>query len=305
LLNGLTFRNYGEMDYAEPVPKDATFAQIYQDYQQGNGKITFQQSIGIERLRHYTAPDYPGWNLKITDVQRVDRFQREFRKAEQTGDWPNLIMVFLGQDHTSGTKPGMPTPRAHLADNDLALGRLVETISHSKFWRKTCIFVIEDDPQDGFDHVDGHRSICLVVSPYTKRGQVVSRFYNQTSVVHTIERILGLSPMNQMDALAPLMNDCFTDTPNWTPYKALANRVPLDEVNEDVNQLHGLKRAWALRSDALDFTRMDQADEDTLNRILWHAAQGVAALYPAHLTGKHGRGLNALKLRHATTEESR
>jgi YVTN family beta-propeller protein len=305
LLHGLTFRNYGEMGYAEPVPKDATFAQIYKDYQQGNGKITFQQSIGIERLRHYTAPDYPGWNLKITDVQRVDRFQSEFRKAELTGDWPNLILVFLGQDHTSGTKPGMPTPRAHLADNDLALGRLVEMISHSKFWQKTCIFVIEDDPQDGFDHVDGHRSICLVVSPYTKRGQVVSRFYNQTSVVHTIERILGLSPMNQMDALAPIMDACFMDTPNWTPYKALANSVPLNEVNKEVNQLHGQERAWALRSYALDFTRMDQADEDTLNRIIWHAAQGVAAPYPAHLAGKHGRGLNALKLRHATTEQLR
>src|SRR5207248_10742079 len=135
------------------------------------------------------------------------------------GNWPNLTIVYLPNDHTSGTTPGLPTPRAQVADNDLALGRVVEAISHSRFWPKTCIFVIEDDPQDGFDHVDGHRSLCLVISPYTHRGKVISRFYNQTSVLHTMERILGLPPMNQMDALAPLMTECFMDRPDLTPYK--------------------------------------------------------------------------------------
>ena len=133
----------------------------------------------------------------------------------------------------------MPTPRAHMADNDLALGRLVEAISKSKFWPKTCIFVIEDDPQDGFDHVDGHRSLCLVASPYTRRKAVVSRFYNQTSVLHTMERILGLPPMNQMDALAPVMDACFTDRPDPTPYTARPATVPLDELNKKVQELPG------------------------------------------------------------------
>src|ERR1044071_6951327 len=110
---------------------------------------------------------------------------------------PNVNIITLNNDHTNGTRPGSPTPRAQVADNDLALGRVVEGLSKSKFWPKTCIFVIEDDPQDGFDHVDGHRSPCLVVSPYTKRGAVIHDFYNQTSVLHTMQRILGLSAMNQ------------------------------------------------------------------------------------------------------------
>jgi YVTN family beta-propeller protein len=301
LAHGLSLRNYGEMDYAEPVPKETTFAQIYQDYRSGAGKIPFTQSIGIERLRHYTAPGYPGWNLKITDGQRVDRFLAEFHKAEKSRDWPNFVLVFLPQDHTAGASTGSPTPRACVADNDLALGRLVEAISHSKFWPKTCIFVIEDDPQDGFDHVDGHRSTCLVVSPYAKRKQVISHFYNQTSVLHTMERILGLPPMNQMDALAPLMDDCFTDKPDLTPYALRPNSTPLNEMNPDVSQLPAKEASWALRSQKLDFTRNDEADEDTLNRVLWHAARGVAVPYPVHLAGAHGRGLRSLKLRLAAT----
>jgi Phosphoesterase family len=207
------------------------------------------------------------------------------------------VLVYLPQDHTSGTNPDFPTPRAHMADNDLALGRLVEAISHSRFWPKTCIFVIEDDPQDGFDHVDGHRSVCLLVSPYTKRKQVVSTFYNQTSVLHTIEHILGLPPMNQLDALAPIMIDCFTSAPDLTPYQALQARVALDEVNKKVTQLQGEERQWALCSQRLNFSAADLADEDTLNRILWHAAHGSRKPYPGHLAGGHGLGLAALKLR--------
>jgi YVTN family beta-propeller protein len=297
LLHGLRFRNFGEMDYTEPIPKDATFGDIFQDYRAGTAKIKFAHSVGIDRLRHYTAPSYPGWNLKITDNQRVDQFLHEFRQAEQKGDWPNLVLVYLPQDHTSGTNPDFPTPRAHMADNDLALGRLVEAISHSRFWPKTSIFVIEDDPQDGFDHVDGHRSVCLLVSPYTKRKQVVSTFYNQTSVLHTIEHILGLPPMNQLDARAPIMIDCFTGASDLTPYQALQAKVALDEVNKKVGELQGEERQWTLRSQRLNFGSADLADEDTLNRILWHAARGAQTPYPAHLAGGHGLGLTALKLR--------
>jgi YVTN family beta-propeller protein len=299
LMHGLTFRNYGEMDYTKPVPEDTTFEEVFQDYRNGTGKVAFKHSVGIERLRHYTAPSYPGWNLKITDNQRIDQFLQEFRKQEQTGDWPNLVLVYLPQDHTSGTKPDFPTPRAHLADNDLALGRLVEAISNSRYWPKTCIFVVEDDPQDGFDHVDGHRSICLVVSPYTRRKKVISEFYNQTSVLHTMEQILGLPPMNQMDALAPIMTGCFVDTPDLAPYHTLPARVALNEVNKKVSLLQREDQWWATRSQQLDFGSADQADEDSLNRILWSAARGGQAPYPAHLAGSHGRGLAALKLRHA------
>jgi YVTN family beta-propeller protein len=191
LAAGLSFRNYGEMDYAEPVPADATFTDIYEDFVKGTRRIRFTQNIGIENLRRYSCREYPGWNMRIPDVLRAEVFLRELKEFERKDYFPNLVIIYLPQDHTSGTQPGMPTPRAHVADNDLALGRIVEAISKSKFWAKTCIFVIEDDPQDGFDHVDGHRSLCLVISPYTKRGAVVSEFYNQSSVLHTICRILG------------------------------------------------------------------------------------------------------------------
>ena len=155
----------------------------------------------------------------------------------------------------------------------------------------------EDDPQNGFDHVDGHRSLCLVVSPYTKRGAVVSKFYNQTSVLHTMSRMFGIPPMNQMVAAAPLMTDCFNGTPNFSSYRCRPNQVPLDEMNKEVSELQGAELHWALQSIAEPFEEVDRADEDTLNRILWHSVKGVDAPYPAHLAGAHGRGLQALGLR--------
>src|SRR5690606_27439176 len=124
-------------------------------------------------LTRYSCLDYPGWHMAIPDVLRADVFLKELAGFEKGGGLPNFTIVYLPQDHGSGTSPGFPTPRAHVADNDLALGRIVEGITRSRFWPKTCIFVVEDDPQDGFDHVDGHRSLCLVVSPYTRRGAVV------------------------------------------------------------------------------------------------------------------------------------
>lgn len=297
LLAGLTFRNFGEMDYAEPVPAGASFVDILRDHRGRAGRIRFQQSIGVENLRRYSSRDYPGWNMRIPDVLRAERFLAELRRAERAGEWPALSIVYLPQDHTSGASPGAPTPRAHLADNDLALGRVLEGVSRSRFWPRTCVFVIEDDPQDGFDHVDGHRSLCFVVSPYTRRGVVVSRFYNQTSVIHTIERILGLPPMNQMDAGSPLMTECFTARRDLRPYRALPARVPLDELNPPASALRGERRRLALRSARLPLERPDEADEDELNRILWHLARGVDAPYPAHLAGAHGRGLRARGLR--------
>jgi len=296
LAHGLSFRNYGEFNTTTTVPDEAPFLDIYRDYQNKTGRIQFKHAIGIDRLRQYSHPDFHGWNMNISDVQRMDVFLEEFRQFEESGTLPNLIIMALPQDHGSGTSPGSPTPRSHMADNDLAVGRLVEAVSKSKFWPKTCIFINEDDPQNGFDHVDGHRSICLVISPYTKRGAVVSQFYNQTSVLHTIERMLGLPPMNQMDALAPLMTDCFTETPDFTPYQALPNNIPLDELNPAMTQLNEKQRVWAELSLAQNFRMVDRADEDSLNRIIWHAVKGVDAPYPDAWAGPHGKGLAALGL---------
>ena len=296
LFHGLTFRNYGEMDYAEPVPSGSSFKIIYEDFVKQEGTITFKQVIGVERLRRYSCRSFPGWNMRIPDVLRAEAFLAELRDYDQKGEWLNFMIVYLPQDHATGTSPGYPTPRAHLADNDLALGRIVEGITQSRFWPKTCIFVVEDDPQAGYDHVDGHRSIGLVISPYTKRGVVLSNFYNQTSVLHTMERILGLPAMNQLDALAPLMGACFMPQPDLRPYTALPNRIPLDEMNPELKSLRGKARYWAERSLEQDFEGFDRADEDTLNRILWHAMKGVDEPYPVHLAGAHGTGLKARNL---------
>src|SRR5205823_1313375 len=190
--------------------------------------------------------------------------------------FPNLTYVFLPCDHTNGTSPAWPTPRAMVADNDLAVGRIVEAISKSPFWPKTCIFIVEDDPQNGFDHVDGHRTVALVLSPYTKRKVVDRTNYNQTSMVKTIELILGLPPMNQLDLSATPMRSCFTETADLTPYQAVANRVALDEMNPPVAKLDGKARYWALKSLELNLDEGDAIDEDTLNRILWFSVRGEA-----------------------------
>jgi hypothetical protein len=297
LLHGRSFRNYGEMAKTDIVTKGAGFTQIYQDWKNGTKKVALKQTIAIESLRRYSCPDYPGWNLKVPDALRLNVFMKEFEEAKAKRQWPNFITVYLPSDHTSGTSEGAPTPAAQAADNDLAVGKLVEAISHSPFWAKTCIFVIEDDPQAGFDHVDGHRSVCWVVSPYTKRGQIVSEFYNQTSVLHTMELMLGLPPMNQLDAMAPAMSDCFVNEPDLSPYTALPNRVPLDQMNPKKAALKGASLAFAQQSDAMDLTEPDKADENTFNRILWHALRGEASPYPAEFAGAHGRGLKSLKLK--------
>jgi hypothetical protein len=153
--------------------------------------------------------------------------------------FPNFIIMLLPNDHTSGTRPGMPTPQAAVADNDLALGQIVEAISRSRFWKETCILVTEDDPQAGLDHVDGHRTVGLVISPYTKRGEVISTYYSQINMVRTIESILGLPPMNQFDMTASPMTDCFTAKPDFTPYTALKNIIPLDQLNPQLTSLEG------------------------------------------------------------------
>ncbi|HEY0866612.1 MAG TPA: bifunctional YncE family protein/alkaline phosphatase family protein, partial [Fimbriimonas sp.] len=288
---GKTFRNFGEFDYAEPVPESATFLDIFRDFQSGAGKIKFTSNIGVERLKQNSHLETPGWNMKIPDVLRAQTFLREFEKMKASGKMPNLTLLYLPQDHASGLAEGMPTPRAHVADNDLALGRVVDAITHSAFWPKTAIFVIEDDPQDGFDHVDGHRSLCLVVSPYTYRQAVVSEFYNQTSVLRTMQQILGIRPRTLHVAQSPLMSACFQTTPNYGPYYVRPNKIPLDEMNPATKTYRGKMRELAMLSNRLNLARPDQAEEDVLNRILWHAAKGPDARYPAEWAGAHGKGL--------------
>ena len=290
LEHGLTFRNYGEMDYADTSPS-ATWLQIYSDYTNRTGAIRYVQNIGIASLRPHSSTNVPGWNLGIPDVVRADGFIKELNTAQSNGVWANFHLLYLSNDHTGGP----PTPRAQVADNDLALGMAVEAVTKSIFASNTVIFVIEDDPQSGYDHVDAHRSICLVVSPYTKRGQVVSTFYNQAGVLHTMERILGLAPMNQQDAMSPLMFDCFTNVLDFTPYTALPNNIPLAEGTTAAGPLSPKERYWAKKLQKMDFSRPDRINDDVFNRYIWWTIKGDAP-YPAKYVGGHGKGLKQLGL---------
>ncbi len=299
LAAGFSFRNYGEFDDTKESP-DADFPTIWEDWKNGlagkERKIKFVANIGVEKLRRFSCPDSPGWNMDIPDQIRADVFLKEFAQFEQEGTLPNFIVIYLPNDHTSGTAEGNPTPRALVADNDLAVGRIVEAVSKSKFWPKTVFFINEDDPQDGWDHVDGHRSICLVVSPYSRRGAVVSEFYNQASVIHTIERIFGIAPANQRYAMAPVMTACFSDTLDTTPFTALSPGVSITEMNPKKQSLGPVGRYFAELSEKQDFDHVDAASEDDLNRILWFAAKGETP-YPAEFAGAHGKGLSALGLK--------
>ena len=230
-----------------------------------------------------------GWSLDVPDVLRADRFIKELGEFEKTGRFPDLVIICLPNDHTSGTKEGMPTPEAHVADNDLAFGRIVEALSHSRFWKQTCIFAIEDDPQDGWDHVSSFRTTAYVVSPYTRRGAVVGTQYNQPGILRTIELILGLPPMNQMDAAATPLFDCFQDKPDFTPYDAVPNNIPLDRLNPP-SRAGGTAgcEEYAEFSATLPLDEVDRCPEDLLNRILWHARKGPDAPYPEWATTPDG-----------------
>ena len=218
----------------------------------------------------------------MPDVYRADQFKRELKKFELHGNLPNLMIMLLPNDHTAGTRPGMPTPQAAVADNDLALGQVIEAMTHSKFWKETAIFVVQDDPQAGFDHIDGHRTLAMVISPYTRRHALDSTNYNQTSMIRTIELILGLPPMNQLDASATAMTTCFSGELNLTPYDALKNNIPLDRLNPDLKSIRDPRQLhWARVSIELPLDDVDEADEDTLNRILWHSTRGRDDTYPA------------------------
>ncbi len=294
LAAGLSFRNYGEMDYAG-IPDDNGFKYVWAEYQAGR-KTTFKQNIGVERLRRYSCRDYPGWNMNIPDVLRVDRFLEEVKEFEKNDGLPNLSIVYFPQDHLGGDV----TSRAHMADNDLALGKLIEALSRSKYWQDTVVFVNEDDPQNGYDHIDGHRSICLAISAYSKPG-VNHHFCNQTSVLRTILHIFGLPPMNQQDASAPLMSHCFQATPNLEPYVAIPANFALNEYPKPKNEQSGAERQWraTLATVPIERTGMKtEQDEDNLNRFVWHEMKGWEFPYPTKFAGAHGAGLDRYGLIH-------
>jgi YVTN family beta-propeller protein len=257
--HGITYRSYGEYGGRVSQP-DGTFRM--------EGRVP--GLVGHMSPR-YGLPKAPGH--KVRDTDRVDVFLEEFREYEKNGDLPRFIVMSLGEDHTEGTRPGSPTPQACVASNDLALGRLVEAVSRSKYWPQMAIFVIEDDAQNGPDHVDAHRTVGLVISPYVRRKHLDSTQYTTVGMLRTMELILGLPPLSQFDAAATPMYESFTDTPDLAAYKHEPARIDLNAINEAT--AYG-----AERSRKMDFTEYDKIDDFELNEILWRALKGKDAPLP-------------------------
>ena len=295
IRRGKTLRDFGEFAMSTVRWADSTrkgepdWMACRREFQNPKGEIIFGSAPAIESLRPYLADKYVGWNMEVPDAYRARVFIEELKEFEKKGTFPELVLICLPNDHTSGTKEGSPTPAGHAADNDLAFGQILEALSRSPFWKDMVVFGIEDDPQDGWDHVSGYRTTAYIAGPFVKRGAVVNTMFNTVSILRTIEQILGLPPMNQFDAAAAPMFECFTDSPDFSPFTALPAQIKIDELNPPPQEIKDkLLRKNALASARLNFKRIDACPEDVLNRILWHSVKGSAAPYPVWATS--GRG---------------
>ncbi len=288
LKAGKKVRIYGEASVPE-FPGPVTWSEIYHKFNSGD-KIEFKNVTTIAPVKPILSETYPSYGShQFPDIVRADAFIKELHEYEKMeGDQlPDLMIMALPNDHTAGTRPGCPTPRAMVADNDLALGQIIEAMSGSRFWKNTVVFVIEDDSQAGWDHVSAFRTLAMVISPYSRLNKTISTFYNQPSVIRTIEQILGLPPMNIQDAIASTLTDCFNDRINLEQYRCEKNRIPLDEMNKSLSQLSGKALHYARKSMLPEFNGIDSGDDDLMNRILWYSAKADLP-YPASLSGKPG-----------------
>ena len=249
---GISYRNYGEYVDASDFNPNGTSSPAY-----------FATKANLDR---HTNHQFPGFSLAVSDQVRADIWLAEFEGMVRSGEMPALEIVRLPNDHTAGARAGTHTPRAFVADNDLALGRMVDALSHSPYWKNTVVFVLEDDAQAGPDHVDSHRSPMMVISAYN-RGGVFHRFANTTDVLATIEKILGLGSMSQFDFYGRPLREIWKDTPDLTSYSALVPAISLSEMNPGRGALAEASRQLAL-------SKEDQSNDDLFNRILWKAIKG-------------------------------
>ena len=238
------------------------------------GEFVSKSGPSTKSLEGHIATKYPSYNLDIKDIDRIAIFKTDFDSLLAINSVPQFNTIRIGNDHTSGQRLGKISPTAAVADNDLALGQLIEHISNSSIWKESAIFVLEDDAQNGPDHVDAHRSPAFVISPYIKRNSVNSTMYSTSGMLRTMELILGLPPMSQYDAAAVPMSDCFTSTPDLRPYKAKAANVDLETRNVENNKS-------AQRSAKWNFAREDAAPDLDLNEVVWKSVKGEDSVMPA------------------------
>ncbi len=287
LDNGKSVRIYGEACTCEFDEKQYNWANLYEK-RQNNQTFPYKNTTTISRVRPILALDFPGCdNETISDQMRADAFLKELKTAESDpkAQLPNLMIMALPNDHTSGMSPNFPTPRAMVADNDLAVGRIVEAVMNSRFADSTVIFISEDDSQAGWDHVSAYRTTGFVISKYSRLKKTVHTNYNQTSLLRTIEQILGLQPMNIIDATATPMFDCFSDKIDKTfTFSAKKNLIPLNEMNKPLSEQKGSGLKYTKQSMQYAFHLIDRGHDDILNRILWYSVKGKTP-YPAHFAG--------------------
>ena len=286
IKHGKNVRIYGEASTPQYDEKH-TWTSIYHTFL-NNEKFEFTNHTTIKPVEAILSQTYPSYDdHRIPDALRAKAFIDELKKYESMeGDQlPELMVMALPNDHTGGTRPGLPTPRAMVADNDLALGHIIEALSKSRFWKNTVVFVTEDDSQGGWDHVSAYRTVGMVISPYSRTGTVIRANYNQPSMVRTIEQILGMQPMNIMDATAKPMFDCFVSNPDLTPYEVVKNQIPLDEMNPPLSALKGEALHFAKKSMEPQFDGIDSGDDQLFNRIIWYAMKEKSK-FPKRYCGK-------------------
>lgn len=245
---GITYRSYGE----------------FGDYAKAN----------IKSLQGHMCPASPGFDMDITDQVRADAWQHDFDSLLNVGAVPQFSTLRISNDHTSGQKKGKVSPQAAVADNDLAVGRILEHLSHSPIWKESVVFILEDDAQNGPDHVDAHRSPAYVVGPYVKRNTAVHTMYSTSGFLRTMELILGLPPMSQYDAAAVPLFECFTSTPDFKPYTVKQPLIDLDTRNVANNES-------SRRSEQFNFAKEDAAPDLDLNEVVWKSVKGEHSVMPA------------------------
>ncbi|MCD6354193.1 MAG: bifunctional YncE family protein/alkaline phosphatase family protein [Prolixibacteraceae bacterium] len=236
-------------------------------------------------LKDHFCENYVGWNLSIRDTVRFRWWKQDFEKLLAAGTIPQFNSIRFGNDHTEGLKVGRPTPKAHAADNDLAVGMFVDYLSHSPIWNESVVIILEDDAQNGPDHVDAHRTTAYIAGGFVKQGFVDHTMYSTSSALRTIELILGLPPMSQYDAAAEPMWRCFDKTAGHSPFNALPNLVDLSLKNKDENKL-------SLLSETFDFSGEDRIPDDQFNKVIWGAIKGLDSSCPAPV---HSAFLNTEK----------
>jgi YVTN family beta-propeller protein len=245
---GVTYRSYGE----------------FGDYGKAN----------IKSLEGHMCAASPGFNMDITDQVRADAWEHDFDSLLVKGTVPQFSTIRISNDHTSGQKKGKISPQAAVADNDLAVGRILDRISHSAVWKESVVFILEDDAQNGPDHVDAHRSPAFIIGPYVKRNEVIHTMYSTSGFLRTMELILGLPPMSQYDAGAVPLFECFTSKPDFTPYSLIRPLISLDTRNVAVNES-------SRRSEAFNFAKEDAAPDLDLNEVVWKSVKGENSIMPA------------------------